>query len=226
MKNKKQVRNLKGQFTKEEPYSRIASLCGFILIIAGVGITLLNICRVDNKIETTIRLDREMIEYTRQIVVAQEQQAQAEKSLAESVEEVKKEVKEVKTVVKTIKAQNDYLKIEEAAKKVCSEKGFGKSCVADILGISYAEHHDFDCSKVGDNNSSFGCFQIYRKVHKSITVEQANDIEWSARWTLNRLISKGYGKYRSYAIRCHNGNPFIPKTKAYLDTVNKFVNQY
>jgi len=109
MKNKKQTRNLKGQFAKEEPYSRIASLCGLILIVAGVGVTLLNLCRVDKKIETTIRLDREMIEYTRQIVVSQEQQKQAEKALSEQVEEVKKEVKEE---VKEVKAEVNEVKKE------------------------------------------------------------------------------------------------------------------
>lgn len=230
MKNKKQTRNLKGQFAKEEPYSRLASLCGFLVIVASIALVGINIARQDKKIETTIRLDKEMIAYTRAIVVSQEQQAEADKALAEQVKEEVKEVKqEVKAVAKKvgiITKQNDYLKIEEAAKKVCAEKSFGEQCVKDLLGISYAEHKDFNCSRKGDGGKSRGCFQIYKTAHPEITDEQANNIELSARWTLNRMIHYNYPEYRSQAIRRHNGNPYIQQTKDYLDTVNYFVNQY
>lgn len=205
-------RNKKGQFAKEEPYSRLASLLGFIVIVAGISLIGLNIYRQNKKIE--------------QVEIKQEQQIVEIKEVKEEVKEVKKEVVAVKKIVSTIEKQNDYFKIEQAAKVACKARGLGDYCVADLMGIAYAEHHDFDCSKVGDSGSSVGCFQIYRKVHKSITVEQASDIQWSTNWTLNRLISKGYGEYRSFAIRSHNGSPYIPKTKAYLDTVNKFVEQY
>lgn len=205
-------RNKKGQFAKEEPYSRLASLLGFIVIVAGISLIGLNLYRQNKKIE--------------QVEIKQEQQIVEIKEVKEEVKEVKKEVVAVKKIVSTIEKQNDYFEIEKAAKVACKARDLGDYCVADLMGIAYAEHHDFDCSKVGDSGSSVGCFQIYRKVHKSITVEQASDIQWSTNWTLNRLISKGYGEYRSFAIRSHNGSPYIPKTKAYLDTVNKFVEQY
>ena len=205
-------RNKKGQFAKEEPYSRLASLLGFIVIVAGISLIGLNLYRQNKKIE--------------QVEIKQEQQIVEIKEVKEEVKEVKKDVIAVKKIVSTIEKQNDYFEIEQAAKVACKSRGLGDYCVADLMGIAYAEHHDFDCSKNGDSGSSVGCFQIYRKVHKSITVEQASDIQWSTNWTLNRLISKGYGEYRSFAIRSHNGSPYIPKTKAYLDTVNKFVEQY
>lgn len=205
-------RNKKGQFAKEEPYSRLASLLGFIVIVAGISLIGLNLYRQNKKIE--------------QVEIKQEQQIVEIKEVKEEVKEVKKDVIAVKKIVSTIEKQNDYFEIEKAAKVACKARDLGDYCVADLMGIAYAEHHDFDCSKNGDSGSSVGCFQIYRKVHKSITVEQASDIQWSTNWTLNRLISKGYGEYRSFAIRSHNGSPYIPKTKAYLDTVNKFVEQY
>lgn len=209
---KKQARNLKGQFAKEEPYSRLASLLGFIVIVAGISIIGLNLYRQNKKIE--------------QVEIKQEQQIVEIKEVKEEVKEVKKEVVAVKKIVSTIEKQNDYFEIEQAAKVACKARDLGDYCVADLMGIAYAEHHDFDCSKNGDSGSSIGCFQIYRVVHKSITVSQAEDINWSAKWTLNRLISNGYPTYRSNSIRRHNGDPRIPKTKEYLDTVNYFVSQY
>ena len=211
-------RNKKGQFAKETPYS-LASLCGFIVIVAGISLIGLNLYRQNKKIEQV------EIKQEQQIVEIKEVKEEV-KEVKDDVKEVKKEVVAVKKIVSTIEKQKDYFEIEKAAKVACKARDLGDYCVADLMGIAYAEHHDFDCSKNGDSGSSVGCFQIYRKVHKSITVEQASDIQWSTNWTLNRLISKGYGEYRSFAIRSHNGSPYIPKTKAYLDTVNKFVEQY
>jgi hypothetical protein len=219
-------RNKKGQFAKEEPYSSLASLCGFIVIVAGISIIGLNLYRQNKKIEQVeIKQEQQIVEIKEVKEEVKEVKDEVKEVKAE-VKEVKKEVVAVKKIVSTIEKQNDYFEIEKAAKVACKARDLGDYCVADLMGIAYAEHHDFDCSKVGDSGSSVGCFQIYRKVHKSITVEQASDIQWSTNWTLNRLISKGYGEYRSFAIRSHNGSPYIPKTKAYLDTVNKFVEQF
>lgn len=68
-------RNKKGQFAKEEPYS-LASLCGFIVIVAGISLIGLNLYRQNKKIE--------------QVEIKQDQQ----------IEEVKNEVVEVKKEVK------------------------------------------------------------------------------------------------------------------------------
>ena len=67
----KQSRNKKGQFAKEEPYSRLASLLGFIVIVAGISIIGLNLYRQNKKIE--------------QVEIKQEQQI-------EQIEEAKEEV--------------------------------------------------------------------------------------------------------------------------------------
>jgi len=72
-------RNKKGQFAKEEPYSRLASLCGFIVIVAGISIIGLNLYRQNKKIE--------------QVEIKQEQQIVEIKEVKEEVKEVKKEVK-------------------------------------------------------------------------------------------------------------------------------------
>ena len=72
-------RNKKGQFAKEEPYSRLASLLGFIVIVAGISIIGLNLYRQNKKIE--------------QVEIKQEQQIVEIKEVKEEVKEVKKEVK-------------------------------------------------------------------------------------------------------------------------------------
>lgn len=79
-------RNKKGQFAKEEPHSRLASLCGFIVIVAGISLIGLNLCRQNKKIE--------------QVEIKQEQQIVEIKEVKEEVKEVKEEVKEVKKDVK------------------------------------------------------------------------------------------------------------------------------
>jgi len=114
-------------------------------------------------------------------------------------------------------------KITRIAKEKCSKQGLGDFCWKDLVGIAYAEHHDFNCSMKGDSNWSVGCYQIYRAVHKTITVEQAMDIDFATNWTLNRLIYYGYPKMRSYSIMKHNGTPGIPATLKYLETVNNYI---
>ena len=79
-------RNKKGQFAKEEPYSRLASLLGFIVIVAGISIIGLNLYRQNKKIE--------------QVEIKQEQQIVEIKEVKEEVKEVKDDVKEVKKEVK------------------------------------------------------------------------------------------------------------------------------
>lgn len=200
MKNKKQVRNLKGQFSKEEPYSRIASLCGLILIISSVGITLLNLCRVDKKIETTIRLDREMIEYTRQIVVAQEQQAQAEKALSESVEEVKQEVKAIKNDTEEIKATIGQTeaekKVEIEIRKIAKEKNFKYPTY--LVRLAYCESR-LNPSVVNTKGNKpagsrdRGLFQWNSYHQKQMSDKCAFDLRCSTEKTIEKINAGGQG---------------------------------
>lgn len=90
---------------------------------------------------------------------------------------------------------------------LCRERFSGaelSQCYVDILAIAYAESR-FHLEAVGDEGKSWGPFQIYTKVHTTVTWEQATDYEWAARWTLNRIVSKGYPTNRTFAIQAHNG---------------------
>lgn len=123
-----------------------------------------------------------------------------------------------------IPRKSDRDEIERVAKIVCAEKGLGDYCWKDLVGITYAEHHDFNCSEKGDKGYSVGCYQIYRAIHTTITEEQAMDIDFATNWTLNRMIHYGYPVMRSYAIMKHNGTPGTDKTLKYLQTVNSYAN--
>lgn len=128
--------------------------------------------------------------------------------------------------------KNTRAKVEATAKKVCSERNLGDYCWKDLMGIAYAESRttnnpvtaNFNCNVVGDNGKAFGCFQIHQGFGHNVTVEQSKDIEFAIKWTLNRMQGYGYPEYRSYAVMKHNGTPNTAKTKAYLATVNNFVN--
>lgn len=90
---------------------------------------------------------------------------------------------------------------------ICREKFSGAAlsqCYVDILAIAYAESR-FHLEAVGDGGNSWGPFQIYTTVHTTVTWEQATDYEWAARWTLNRIVAKGYPTNRTFAIQSHNG---------------------
>jgi len=115
-------------------------------------------------------------------------------------------------------------KIKAVAVRECRNRNLGGYCVEDMLAMAWTESR-FDCNVVGDNGNSFGCFQIHRGYHKHVTVEQARDIEFSLNWTLNRLVSKGYPKYRTASIRLHNGSLDNPKTLAYFNTVERYIDR-
>lgn len=135
---------------------------------------------------------------------------------AETVERVPEITKTVKTT------ETDRQKVERIAEEECTKRGLGDFCTKDILGIAYAESR-FDCNVVGDNGKSFGCFQIHRGWHPTVTVDQAKDIQFAINWTIDRLVNNKYPVMRSNAIMKHNGTPGTVKTKAYLATVNQYI---
>ncbi|MCX6743968.1 MAG: hypothetical protein NTX82_00390 [Candidatus Parcubacteria bacterium] len=45
---------------------------------------------------------------------------------------------------------------------------------------------------VGDENNSYGLYQIFLKWHPDVTLEQAQDIDFATRWTANK-IRQGQG---------------------------------
>ena len=121
------------------------------------------------------------------------------------------------------KEETDREAIERIAKVKCSEKELGEYCVKDLIAMAYTESR-FNCKAVGDGGKSHGCFQLHLGYHSHVTVTEAEDITFSLSWTLDRLVSKGYPVYRSTAIMLHNGTPNTKATKAYLETVNNYVN--
>lgn len=85
-----------------------------------------------------------------------------------------------------------------------SENLFLTTCYQDLLAIAYAESR-FDCSVVGDQGRSHGCFQIQTKLH-GVSVENATDYAWAAEWTLDRMVRDyQYPRFRTLAIERHNG---------------------
>jgi len=113
----------------------------------------------------------------------------------------------------------------KAVIEACKHHGLdNENCRLDLMGIIYRETGDFT-NKIGDGGKSYGVFQIHLGYHKHITVEQANDIYFATKWTLARMIHNGYKNDRDRAIRMHNGSPTNPKTYAYLQTVNSYINK-
>jgi hypothetical protein len=111
------------------------------------------------------------------------------------------------------------------AKKSCAARRFGEYCPQDLLAIAYVESR-FNCQKVGDKGMSFGCYQIHLGYHPNISKAQAKDLNFAINWALNRLVSKGYPKYRSVSLMAHNGTPNSPKTLAYLSLINAYREKY
>lgn len=135
---------------------------------------------------------------------------------------VVKQIVKAESVPETIETTKE--EIIRIAKEECSKQGLGEFCWKDLVGIAHNEQHDFNCFRVGDKGKSFGCFQIHLGYHSDIKISDAEDNNFAVKWTLNRLISKGYPVMRSYAIMAHNGTPGIPATKAYLNAVNDYIN--
>lgn len=133
-----------------------------------------------------------------------------------------KEIEEPKES-KLIPRKSNREEIKRVATEECTNKGLGDSCVKDLLGIAHTEETNFNCSMVGDSGNAFGCFQINLAQNPSVLEKDAKEIEYSVKWTLNRMVSHGYPEFRSYAIRKHNGGATNPKTLVYLNKVNTYV---
>ena len=118
-------------------------------------------------------------------------------------------------------SQSHTERLRSIALTLCVEKGLEYSCVNDLMAMAWTESR-FDPNRVGDSGNSYGMFQIHRGYHPDISVEQAKDIEFSAQWTLERLIHYGYPEKKDYAIMKHNGTPYTQRTLSYLQSVNGY----
>ena len=109
--------------------------------------------------------------------------------------------------------------------RVCEKHGLGDRC-ASILYAMHLVETGGDCSVIGDQGRSYGCFQIQVKMHK-VAKEVATDLEKSADWTLQRMIAFGFKEgYESYSVRRHNGGGpmsfvYLAKVKAKLHIASK-----
>jgi len=107
------------------------------------------------------------------------------------------------------------------AKRECKKRNLENYCVEDMLGMAWVESR-FNCEVIGDFGASHGCFQIHQGYHKEVTQSQAEDLNFAIKWTLDRLIRKGYPEYRTNAIRSHNGSVTNPATLNYYNMVDSF----
>lgn len=82
---------------------------------------------------------------------------------------------------------------------------FTSTCYYDLLAMAWAESR-FDCTVVGDQGRSRGCFQIQTKLH-GVSVEHAENYAWAAEWTLDRMVRDiDYPRLRTAALARHNGS--------------------
>lgn len=100
--------------------------------------------------------------------------------------------------------------IKKTLKDVCRAKGFDDNKCWKVLAAMAWTESRFDGNAQGDYTKkagyrSHGYFQIQTRMHK-VSLKCATDLSCSAEWTLNRLISKGYGQgYDKYSVKRHNG---------------------
>lgn len=113
-------------------------------------------------------------------------------------------------------------KLKMIVKVECEKRKLDDYCVEDLMAMAWVESR-FNDKAVGDGGNSHGLFQISRYYHPHISIEQAQNIKFATTFTLDRLIKKGYPKYRSNSIRLHNGSLNNPKTLNYLNAVNRYI---
>jgi hypothetical protein len=89
-----------------------------------------------------------------------------------------------------------------------------ETCAKHLLGIVMTES-DAKATAIGDKGYARGWFQINRYYNPEVDTACAEDLECSAKWTLERMIKKGYLKHPNWAIWCHNGcgiaQYYVPK---------------
>lgn len=106
-------------------------------------------------------------------------------------------------------------------KKVAKEEGIDWK----VLYAIGQKESQYEPNRVGDTHlphPSVGYFQINTWYHKEVTREQANDLEWSARWTAKRL-KKNEWRGESEMIRSHNGLVADHHNDSYVDDVKKII---
>lgn len=100
---------------------------------------------------------------------------------------------------------------------------FMTTCYYDLLAMAHKES-GFNNKAVGDQGRSHGPFQIQVKMHK-ITVEQAQDYEFAAEWTMDRMVRDTKYPYgRTNSIRRHNGSGQMAAN--YAESVKQIASKF
>jgi len=113
--------------------------------------------------------------------------------------------------------------VVEKIKEISAEENFNWKIVYGIL----LKESGGDCSRIGDTHlpqASYGCYQINRGYHPEVTEEQAGDIDWSTRWTIQRL--KRYAHLGEFEmIRSHNGLVADHSNDQYVEDVYSIMSR-
>ncbi len=94
--------------------------------------------------------------------------------------------------------------VQEVLLQVCQDQGFDEVCAKHLLGILMQESRGV-ATAIGDHGMARGWFQINRYYNPDVSVQCAEDLSCSAKWTLDHLVKKGYPQSVKWAIWCHNG---------------------
>lgn len=49
----------------------------------------------------------------------------------------------------------------------------------------------FDCKRIGDHGTSYGCWQIHLPAHADVTPAQAKDVVFATQWSLKEIKANG-----------------------------------
>lgn len=118
--------------------------------------------------------------------------------------------------------ENDTVSLE-TLQRIATEEKISWKILAGIL----KKESQGDCSRVGDEHlpkSSYGCYQINLGYHPNVTIEQAEDLEWSTRWTAKRLKANEWrGEFEM--IRSHNGLVKNHSNDGYVHDVYQIISE-
>lgn len=121
-------------------------------------------------------------------------------------------------------ANKTILEVETNPQKIILKK-VGEETGVDwrVLWGIFIKETQGDCDRIGDwqmDKPSIGCFQISLHYHPEVKLSQATDLEWSAKWTADRM-KKTLDATGSMdmAIMRHNGDPNNQTVQQYLKDV-------
>jgi len=162
-----------------DPYNKIASLCGFVVVMAWIGLIGLNLYRQNKKIE--------------QVEIKQEQQIIEIKEVKAEVVEVKKVVEEIKA---TIGQTDEQRKVEIEIRKIAKEKNFKWPTYLVRLAYCESRLNPANINTKGNKpagSKDRGLFQYNSHWQKVVSDECAFDLRCSVEKTIEKINAGGQG---------------------------------